>query len=99
MAEVVRSGRLGNVRMDGELPLREDVALIRRNVELESHLISDLLDLTRIANAKLQLDVQDIDLHAVVRSAIDICQREASAKMIIEPNATTAHVLYRVRYR
>src|SRR5437870_2193025 len=28
MAEVVRSGRLGNVRMDGELPLREDVALI-----------------------------------------------------------------------
>jgi K+-sensing histidine kinase KdpD len=38
--------------------LRADVETIRRNVELESRLISDLLDLTRIAKGKLQLDAQ-----------------------------------------
>jgi PAS domain S-box-containing protein len=73
-----------------ELPaeLREDVALIRRNVELESRLISDLLDLTRIERGKLQLDMQDVDLHLIVRSAIDICQREASAKLTVDLRAT-----------
>lgn len=68
--------------------LRDDVALIRRNVELESRLISDLLDLTRIERGKLQLDMQDLDLHLIVRSAIDICQREASAKLMVELRAT-----------
>ena len=65
----------------------EDVASIRRNVELESRLISDLLDLTRIARGKLQLDEQDVDLHLVVRSAIDICQREASARLVVDLGA------------
>ena len=67
--------------------LRQDVAAIRRNVELESRLISDLLDLTRIARGKLQLDTQEVDLHLIVRSAIDICQREASARMVVELKA------------
>ena len=64
--------------------LRADVATIRRNVELESRLISDLLDLTRITNDKLQLDEQDVDLHLIVRSAVDICQREASARLTLD---------------
>ena len=68
--------------------LREDVATIRRNVELESRLISDLLDLTRIARGKLQLDAQDVDLHLVVRSAVAICQREASARLVLDLSAT-----------
>ena len=67
--------------------LRDDVATIRRNVELESRLISDLLDLTRISKGKLQLDVQDVDLHALVRAAVDICQREASANLRVELRA------------
>jgi signal transduction histidine kinase/CheY-like chemotaxis protein len=64
--------------------LREDIATIRRNVELESRLISDLLDLTRITKGKLELDRQEIDLHLIVRSAVDICQREASAKVTVD---------------
>jgi PAS domain S-box-containing protein len=67
--------------------VREDVATIRRNVELESQLISDLLDLTRIERGKLQLDLHDVDLHLILRSAIDICQREASAKLNVELGA------------
>jgi len=67
--------------------LREDVATIRRNVELESRLISDLLDLTRITKGKLQLDEREADLHLIVRSAVDICQREASAKLTLDLRA------------
>jgi PAS domain S-box-containing protein len=67
--------------------LREDVATIRRNVELESRLIADLLDLTRIASGKMQLESEDVDLHRVVRAAIDICQREASARLVVELGA------------
>ena len=72
-----------------ELPadMREDVATIRRNVELESRLISDLLDLTRIERGKLQMDVRDVDLHRVVRAAADICQREASARLELRLDA------------
>ena len=68
--------------------LREDVATIRRNVELESRLISDLLDLTRIERGKLELDERETDLHLIVRSAADICQREASAKLTLDLRAT-----------
>ncbi len=67
--------------------LRQDVATIRRNVELESRLISDLLDLTRITRGKLQLDAQDVDLHPIVRAAVDICQREASARLVLDLSA------------
>ena len=72
-----------------ELPeqFREDVAAIRRNVELESRLIGDLLDLTRIARGKLQLDPEPVDLHLLIRSAADICQRESSARLMLELEA------------
>ena len=72
--------------------LREDVATIRRNVELESRLISDLLDLTRITKGKLQLEQRPVDLHLIVRSAIDICQREASAKLSVDL-AASRHIV------
>jgi signal transduction histidine kinase len=67
--------------------LREEVAAIRRNVELESRLISDLLDLMRVARGKLRLEMSDVDVHAAVRSAVDICQREASVKLSVELRA------------
>ena len=67
--------------------VREDVATIRRNVELESRLISDLLDLTRIERGKLQLDLHDVDLHLILRSAIDICRREAPAELTTDLRA------------
>jgi signal transduction histidine kinase len=45
-----------------------------------------MLDLTR-ERGKLQLDQQDVDLHLIVRSAVDICQREASAKLTVDLRA------------
>ncbi len=58
------------------------LAMIRRNVELESQLIDDLLDLTRIAKDKLQLQFDPVDVHCAVHNVIEICRPEADAKNI-----------------
>jgi PAS domain S-box-containing protein len=60
---------------DGRLPpdVRREVARVRRNVELEVRLIDDMLDLTRIAQGKLELDRQPTDVHEVLENAVQIC--------------------------
>ena len=49
--------------------LRRSLEMIRRNVELEARLIDDLLDLTRIAKNKLELNLQTVDVHEALRTA------------------------------
>ena len=56
------------------------LAMIRRNVELESQLIDDLLDLTRIAKDKLQLRFGPLDAHETVSNVAEICRPEADAR-------------------
>jgi signal transduction histidine kinase/ActR/RegA family two-component response regulator len=58
---------------------RSALTMIRRNVELESQLIDDLLDLTRIARDKLQLHFAPIDAHDAVSNVIEMCRTEAIA--------------------
>ena len=60
--------------------LREDVHVIRRNVELEARLIDDLLDLTRITQDKLELHLQVCEVHSLLTAAISVCRAEAQAK-------------------
>src|SRR5207253_564636 len=60
--------------------VRHDARLIQRNLELESRLIDDLLDVTRIAHGKLELHRQSLDLHEVVRDALNMCRAHADAK-------------------
>ena len=38
--------------------MREMLEMVRRNVEMEARLIDDLLDVTRIARGKVELDPQ-----------------------------------------
>ncbi|HEX2645456.1 MAG TPA: ATP-binding protein [Thermoanaerobaculia bacterium] len=67
---------------DRKLPerLRADLAMIRRNIELEARLIDDLLDLTRVAHGKLELHNQITDVHRVIEHAIQTCcSREAES--------------------
>lgn len=60
--------------------VQRDLAMIRRNIELEAHLIDDLLDLTRIASGKLELHTAPMDVHTAVRSAVAICLPELQLK-------------------
>lgn len=62
--------------------IREHIATIRRNVRLEARLIDDLLDLARIRNGKLRLELQPVDIHEVMRHALDICHTDLAARRI-----------------
>jgi CheY-like chemotaxis protein len=54
--------------------------MIERNIELESRLIEDLLDLTRITHGKLTLRREPCDAHALARYALEIIRDDAQAK-------------------
>jgi hypothetical protein len=58
------------------------LAMIRRNVELESQLIDDLLDLTRISRDKLQLALSPIDAHEAISNVVEICRAELAARSL-----------------
>ena len=67
-------------RLDVPPQVRSELEMIRRNIELEARLIDDLLDLTRISRGKMQLSMQENDAHALIRSALAICQADIDAK-------------------
>lgn len=62
--------------------MREELEMIRRNLELESKLIDDLLDITRISQGKVTLRCARADLHDCVRHAVAICQAPLEAKRL-----------------
>ena len=62
--------------------LLADLETIHRNVELEARLIDDLLDVTRISQGKLTLHQEPVDVHACLRSALDICESDLKAKRL-----------------
>lgn len=70
------------LEQDETMPLaaRRQLAMIRRNIELEARLIDDLLDVTRIAQGKLELQNAPVELHAVILRALEICRPDVEAK-------------------
>jgi len=75
---------------------KNSLAMIRRNVELESQLIDDLLDLTRITKDKLQLRFGPLDSHEVINNVVEICRPEAQARNLalqLNLRAGAHHVL------
>jgi signal transduction histidine kinase len=61
---------------------REALAMIRRNIDLESQLIDDLLDLTRITRDKLQLQLEPIDAHQAIANVLEMCWSELKGKCL-----------------
>jgi signal transduction histidine kinase len=56
--------------------------IIRRNIRLETRLIDDLLDVARVVNGKLVLHREPVDLHATIRSVLEICQGDLAARRL-----------------
>jgi PAS domain S-box-containing protein len=69
---------------DADLPfrLRNDLAMIRRNVDLEARLIDDLLDLSRVTNGKLQLRLERVHLHEIVQHVLQSSERDFDEKRL-----------------
>ncbi len=59
---------------------RDLIAMIERNVELEVRLIDDLLDLSRALNGKLRFDMHAVNLHQIIRYALDTCAHDLHGK-------------------
>ncbi len=55
---------------------------IERNAQLQSQLIEDILDVSRIIRGKLRLNIRPINLSPVIESAIDAVRPAANAKAI-----------------
>jgi signal transduction histidine kinase/ActR/RegA family two-component response regulator len=85
--------RLGN---DTGLPaeMRQDIAMLQRNIELETKLIDDLLDLTRIVRGKLELHRQPIDLMQVIDHALETCKGSADGLRLIKDLSADSHYVW-----
>ncbi|MEB3217716.1 MAG: PAS domain-containing protein [Nostocales cyanobacterium 94392] len=55
---------------------------IERNAKLQTQLIDDLLDISRIIRGKLSLDVATVDLTTVIQAALETVRLAAEAKSI-----------------
>lgn len=75
---------LTSLEADEELApeARDQIRLIRRNVELEARLIDDLLDVTRIANGKIRLTLSRVDLHECIDHVLKVAQPDITAKQL-----------------
>lgn len=80
LTPVITTVQLLARRHDLDEVLRRSLDLIRRNVKVESQLIDDLLDLTRISRGTFEVAREPVDLHAVVRGALEICEDDIAAK-------------------
>ena len=69
---------------DAQLPpqFRDDVAMIRRNIELETKLIDDLLDLSRVTTGKLRLHMEPVGVHDILRHVLEICDSDLREKRL-----------------
>ncbi|MEP0755736.1 PAS domain S-box protein [Trichocoleus sp. Lan] len=81
---------LQNRKLD---PAKTQIALktIERNAQLQADLIEDLLDVSRILQGKLNLDVSPLNLVSIIQAASETVRLAAEAKSIqvsasLEPN-------------
>ena len=74
--KLLRSGNLDNSGVGQALDA------IERNAWLQSRLIDDLLDTSRIATGKLHFEPQPTDLNAAVRAAVDTVRASAASRKI-----------------
>jgi PAS domain S-box-containing protein len=73
---------LAALELDPQLPedLQSEVAMLRRNVSIETKLIDDLLDVTSIANGKFRLDVMPTRIHELLRDVTKMVGGDAASR-------------------
>ena len=69
-------------RKTGTDEIAEGLEVIERNARAQTHLISDLLDVSRIMAGKVQLESRAVELAEVVGAASEVLRPDAQAKSI-----------------
>ena len=62
--------------------LAEGLDVIERNTRVQTQLIEDLLDMSRIVSGKIRLDVQEVDISDVIKAAVASVRHSADVKDI-----------------
>ena len=75
-AQLLQPGKSSNAE------IAEGLEVIVRNARMQARLIDDLLDMSRIISGKMRLDVQRVNLPAVIDAAIESVTPAAQAKGI-----------------
>lgn len=75
-SKLLQLGRLNQAKTS------EALATIERNANLQVQLIEDLLDISRILQGKLTLDITKINLESTILSALQTMRLAAEAKLI-----------------
>ncbi len=65
-----------------EADLRRGLETIERNARVQTQLIEDLLDMSRITSGKLRLDIQQVDPVTVIDAALETVRHAADAKSV-----------------
>ncbi len=60
--------------------VRQGVEVVARSVRVQTALISDLLDMSRIAAGKIRLEIEDVSLPKLVTGSVDAIRHIAEAK-------------------
>ncbi len=68
---------------DDSSQLRPFLELITRNVEIETAMLNDLSDLSRIAQGQLTLNLDVVDLHACISLALESCGRAIQTAQVV----------------
>ncbi|MEO5929953.1 MAG: ATP-binding protein [Candidatus Kapaibacterium sp.] len=62
--------------------LEQGLETIERNARIQTQIIEDLLDMSRITSGKIRLDVRRVDLHPVMEAALETIHLAADARGI-----------------
>lgn len=82
-------------REDVSPEVRGSLGVIHRNIELQSRLIDDLLDLSRITSGKLRLSIDTLNVNELVGRACEVCRpnvRERGIRLFCDLQAETPEV-------
>ena len=75
-SQLLKSGTLSEAQM------KKGAEIIQRNAELQSQLIEDILDISRIIRGKIELQAAPVKLSTIVKNALDTVKLAAQAKSI-----------------
>ena len=75
-SRMLRDGNVAPARVE------HAISVIERNARLQTQLVEDLLDVSRIVSGKLRLDLRPTDLPAIVQSAMDAVRPATTNKNI-----------------
>jgi signal transduction histidine kinase len=73
--------------------VKQGLEVILRNIRLQTRLVKDLLDVSRIITGKMNLDLHSVELERIIGDAVEAFRPEAEAKGVVLKALIEANVV------